>query len=152
MKELLNKLIILALFIPVVGCQSNAEKLENAQEKVAEEREELAEAKEEANEVAQQVATAEQWQAFKTESERKIKENEVRIAELREKMKKSGKALDSVYAKNIDTLEERNRNLRLRMDGYETNQSDWEAFKREFNHDMDELGQALKDLMVDNKN
>ena len=30
-------------------------------------------------------------------------------------------------------------------------QSNWESFKREFNHDMDEIGQALKDLTVDNK-
>jgi hypothetical protein len=37
------------------------------------------------------------------------------------------------------------------MDTYEKKQSDWESFKREFNHDMDELGQALKDLTVDNK-
>jgi hypothetical protein len=28
---------------------------------------------------------------------------------------------------------------------------DWESFKREFNHDVDELGQALKDLTVDNE-
>jgi DNA-directed RNA polymerase subunit N (RpoN/RPB10) len=35
---------------------------------------------------------------------------------------------------------------------YEKSQSDWEAFKREFNHDMEELGKALKDLTVDNKN
>jgi len=152
MKGLLNKLIILALFIPMISCQSNADKLDNAQEKVAEEREELAEAKKEANEVAQQVATAEQWQEFKTETERKIKENEIRIADLREKMKKSGKTLDSVYAKNIDDLEQKNKNLRTRLDQYDTQSSDWERFKREFNHDMDELGQAIKDLTVDNKN
>ena len=152
MKGLLNKLTILALFIPMISCQSNADKLDNAQEKVAEEREELAEAKKEANEVAQQVATAEQWQEFKTETERKIKENEIRIADLREKMKKSGKTLDSVYAKNIDDLEQKNKNLRTRLDQYDTQSSDWERFKREFNHDMDELGQAIKDLTVDNKN
>lgn len=34
---------------------------------------------------------------------------------------------------------------------YEKSQSDWETFKREYNHDMDELGNALKDLTVDNK-
>jgi len=31
------------------------------------------------------------------------------------------------------------------------NAEEWETFKREFNHDMDELGKALKDLTVDNK-
>jgi hypothetical protein len=34
---------------------------------------------------------------------------------------------------------------------YDKNQTDWEKFKREFNHDMDELGKSLKDLTVNNK-
>jgi len=38
------------------------------------------------------------------------------------------------------------------MDTYEKNQSDWETFELELNHDMDALGQALKDVTVDNKN
>jgi hypothetical protein len=31
------------------------------------------------------------------------------------------------------------------------NQSDWVSFKREFNHDMDEIGKAFEDLTIDNK-
>jgi len=41
--------------------------------------------------------------------------------------------------------------MRARLVAYEKSQSNWESFKREFNHDMDEIGQALKDLTVDNK-
>ena len=66
-------------------------------------------------------------------------------------MKKSGKTLDAVYEQRIDTLEKKNRDLKARVDAYDKSQSDWESFKREFNHDMDELGQAFKDLTVDNK-
>jgi hypothetical protein len=29
--------------------------------------------------------------------------------------------------------------------------SDWQSFKREFNHDMDELGNAFNNLTVNNK-
>lgn len=29
--------------------------------------------------------------------------------------------------------------------------ADWQSFKREFDHDIDEVGQALKDLRVDNE-
>lgn len=29
--------------------------------------------------------------------------------------------------------------------------SDWKSFKEEYNRDMDELGQAFKNLTVDNK-
>jgi phage-related minor tail protein len=33
----------------------------------------------------------------------------------------------------------------------EKNQSDLESFKQEYNHDMEELGEALKDFRVNNK-
>ena len=154
MTTLLNKLILGTVFclgFIATGCQSSSEKLENANEKVAEAREDLQDAKEDANKVAVQVANAEQWKEFRTETEIKIKNNEIRIGELRAKIKKPGTAMDAEYAKRIDTLEQKNKELKDRMDNYETNQSDWEAFKREFNHDMDELGQAMKDLTVDNK-
>jgi chromosome segregation ATPase len=108
--------------------------------------------KEEVHADAVKVANEEEWKAFKTETELQIKANENRIAELRAKMKKSGKTFDEMYEKNINNLEQKNKDLKARLNGYETNQSDWESFKREFNHDMDELGQALKDLTVDNKN
>jgi len=56
-----------------------------------------------------------------------------------------------MYEKRIANLEEKNKNLQLKLDGYETNQSDWESFKSEFKHDMDEFGQAFRDITVDNK-
>jgi len=65
-------------------------------------------------------------------------------------LNKPGKILDPIYKQRIETLEEQNRDLKVRLDVYEKNNSDWETFKREFNHDMDELGKALKDFTVDN--
>jgi hypothetical protein len=41
--------------------------------------------------------------------------------------------------------------LQTRMDNYEHSKTDWESFKTEFNHDMEGLGQALKDVTVNNK-
>ena len=66
-------------------------------------------------------------------------------------MKKTGKVVDAVYAENIAVLEQKNRDMRARVDAYEKSQNGWDSFKREFDHDMDELGQALKDLTVNNK-
>ena len=67
-----------------------------------------------------------------------------------------GKTLDIVTIEienvNIDALEERNETLKNKISDYENNQTDWESFKREFNSDMSELGNALKDLTVNNKN
>jgi hypothetical protein len=126
------------------GCKPSTPKVEAAQENVQDAKQELKD--------AQQAATAEEWKAFKDESEVKISNNEARIAELKIKIKKSGKNLDKLYEQKIDALEQQNKDMKARIDMYENNaHSDWESFKREFNHDMDELGNALKDLTVDNK-
>lgn len=47
-------------------------------------------------------------------------------------------------------MNKKNAELKAKIAAYETEQSDWEAFKREFNHDMDELGNALQDFDKDN--
>jgi len=132
------------------GCQSTAQKQDAAQAKVKDARQDLNEAKKEANAIGQEMATAEEWATFRSESEVKIRDNEVRIAELNVKMKKPGEVFDELYAKKIANLELQNKEMRVRLIAYEKSQSNWETFKREFNHDMDELGKALKDLTVDN--
>jgi hypothetical protein len=103
------------------------------------------------NKVNERVATAEEWAAFKMETEQKIDANEKRIAELRDKRKKSGKVMDKVYEERIEALQERNRNLRLKITNYETNKTDWDKFKEEVNHDLDELGKAIGDIFKDNE-
>ena len=133
------------------GCASNADKEEAAAENVTEAKEELRDVKNEAAADAEAIATAEEWQAFRAEAEAKIKDNDTRIAELKQKMKKSGKTMDSIYEKKIENLEAKNRDLKLKLDNYEKTQTNWESFKTEFNHDMDEFGKAFKDLTVDNK-
>jgi outer membrane murein-binding lipoprotein Lpp len=132
------------------GCQSTAQKQDAAQAKVKDARQDLNEAKKDAYAIGQEVATAEEWATFRSESEVKIRDNEVRIAELNVKMKKPGQVFDELYAKKIANLELQNKEMRVRLIAYEKSQSNWETFKREFNHDMDELGKALKDLTVDN--
>jgi hypothetical protein len=95
---------------------------------------------------------AEEWAALKSTSEGKIKARmTLRIEELRIKKAKPGKVLDPIYAGAIDALQQRNADLQARMDAYEKDHSDWEAFKTELEHDMDELGKAIEDLGVDNK-
>ena len=134
------------------ACQtSDQKKADEAQAKVEAAKQDLKEVQNEAAVAAQKAATAEEWKAFKDASETQIKENEMRIAELKEKMKKSGKAIDAMYAKSIETLEQRNMEMRNRIGAYEKSQSDWDTFKREFNHDMEGIGQAFKDLTVNNK-
>ena len=94
---------------------------------------------------------AAEWATIKAKSDEKILANDVRIKELREKKAKPGKVLDPIYAAAIDALQQRNADLQARMDAYEKEHSDWESFKTELEHDMDELGKAIEDLGVDNK-
>ena len=106
---------------------------------------------EEKKETTIRIATTEEWAAFKADAEEKIEANEKRIAELKVKLKKPGKLLDKVYTERIEALEQRNRDLRLKITAYESNKTDWDKFKEEFNHDMDELGKAISDIFTDNK-
>ena len=134
-----NVVLAAAVF---TSCQTKEEKVADAQENVQEAKEELSEAKAELNA---------EYPAYRTEVENRIKMNEERIAQLRKNIGNGGKPLDAERAKRIDELEEKNAQLRARLVGYETERSDWESFKREFNHDMDELGAAIEDLGKDNK-
>lgn len=155
MKKVMTTLALASTFMIgtiFTGCQSSAEKEAAARNDVMEAKQDLKDVQNEANSEAQKVADFEEWKTFKSNAELTILNNENRIVELRVKLNKPGTTLDPLYVKRIETLEQQNRDLKKRMYDYEKNQSDWENFKREFNHDMEALGKALKDLTVDNKN
>ncbi len=155
MKKTISTIAVALLIIAgsaFTSCKSPAEKADDAQAEVQDAQQDLNEAQNEANTEAEKVATAEEWQMFKTEAEAKIRSNEVRINELTIQMNKPGEVFDALYKKRIQTLEQQNRDLKNRIDAYDRSHTDWETFKREFNHDMDELGEALKNLTVSNKN
>jgi small-conductance mechanosensitive channel len=142
----------LAIGSIVMSCKSNTEKEQAAQENVDSAKVAVEEAEEDLAE-AKRAATAEEWQEFKDATNAKIEENNAKIAELKLKVKKTGKDIDKAYQANIDTIEQKNKRLKIKLDTYKNDaNSDWESFKREFNHDTDELGQSLKDFTVNNKN
>lgn len=153
----MKKLIIILAFTTfvivttVMGCKQNTEKEQTAQNNV--DSTIVAESKAEENlEEAKRTATAEEWQKFKDSTNAKIEENKGKIAELKLKIKKTGKDIDKAYQKSIDTIEQKNKNLKAKLDSYKNDiNSDWKSFKREFNHDMDKLGHSLKDFTVNNK-
>jgi hypothetical protein len=97
--------------------------------------------------VEQKAATEEEFKTFKLESELKIKNNEVSIAALKLKMNKSGSTLDEVYARRIDSIEIKNKNLKTRVNDYERSHSDWTKFKQDFNRDMDDLGRSITKIV-----
>lgn len=148
MKKAIFILIIIGFMsgTVLVSCQPAAKKEQEAQE-------DLMEAQKDLNEAKQDAAAEEEWQAYRDEINSKIDANETQIAELKTKMKKSEKSLESVYAQSIKDLEKRNKDLKMRLTDYKNDaSSDWQSFKKELDHDVDELDQAVKDITVKIKN
>lgn len=150
MKKLIYGLSIATFVLAVVliGCESTDTKEETTEVKVEAD---TTTVKTDANTGTVRTATAEEWKEFKENAELKIKENEEEIAEQKAKKQKPGKLFDEMRDKKIKNLELRNKELRTKLANYETSQSDWEAFKLEFNKDVEEIKQSIKEVVVDDK-
>jgi len=144
-----QKFIVLALSglmgtAILTGCSTSSEqKVENAAENVNAAQKNLDEAERK---------YSEEWEKFRVENEQRINTNESEIATYRER-EKTDKAFKIKYKEAVDNLEAKNEQMKARMrDGKEKAKDRWEEFKREWNHDMDELGTAIKDLVRNNEN
>ena len=124
------------------GCNSQGEKVDAAKAEM--------EAAEKSLQKANENYDAE-YSKFKEESDMQIAANEERIAELKKESKKMKASEKIEYEKTIEDLEDRNERMKEKMKDYKNEGNEkWESFKREFSHDMDELGQSLKDLGKNN--
>ena len=149
MKKSILTVALVVIFIPgliFTGCKSPTQKAEDAKENVQDARDDLKDAKQEANTTAVKAANDEEWKAFKIDADAKIKQNELSISELKIKLKKPGKGLNEADKERIDALEKRNDDLKSRLNGYESNKTDWVSFKRDFINDNEGLGNAFNDL------
>jgi len=102
------------------------------------------------------------WQKFKTSSETVIDNTEHNIKALREKIALANKKEQEKLTKELDQLEQKNKELKEKLaqrakafkDGVisfnATTVANELKFEREFDHDMSELGTALKDLFKNN--
>jgi NADH/NAD ratio-sensing transcriptional regulator Rex len=85
---------------------------------------------------------------FRTQSEQRIANYEKQITELKNANKKKA---NSEYEKALAELEQKNSEMRKRLSDFnDENQKSWESFKTEFNHDMEKIGKAFKDITVNN--
>jgi hypothetical protein len=130
--------IALASSIVLTSCMSPAEKVESSAENVEDAQEDLNQAKRDYNE---------EYNQFKIDSEQKITANEQLIIDLKLYSKDKKAEAKANYEKAISDLEMKNRAMKERIATQkESNNEKWQTFKNEFNHDMDELGNALRDL------
>lgn len=87
------------------------------------------------------------YETFKMESESKFTENKKIIADLKAGPKNKNKTVQAEIDKTLTDLEERNQALNDEINNYkEIDTNKWESFKVGFSRDMDNLGEALKDM------
>jgi hypothetical protein len=116
----MKKIIFILAVTILVGCKSTTKEEIESQEKVDVAEQNLKDAKDSLI-VAKKAATAEEWQTFKDQTDSVISYNEAQIAELKMKMQNTGKSVDAKYQKNIDILEQKNKDLKVKADTYKNN-------------------------------
>jgi ribosomal protein L29 len=132
-----------AIFIAsiTISCNNSPkDKLDNATTEVVEASADLIKAKED---YLAEVA------AFKADAEKQIIANELKMEEYKNdiKIKKT-----SELKKKIEELKEKTADLKQKLADFKAddNKESWMEFRREFQHDMDGLGNALNDLTTQN--
>ncbi len=132
MKLRLTSAVILLSGVLMAGCSTSPEqKLENAKDNA-----------EEAND-----AYLEEIENYKTEKWEIIRANETALEEMRALPEEEASEISEDYDAMVADLEERNEALKIQLKEYEDEgESNWKKFKKEFSHDMDELGTAIADV------
>lgn len=146
----------------VFGCNSTSNKeVKEASENLSAAKNELNDAQANEKEAAKAKQVAE-WTYFKSEADSSITtmQNDLekmgaRIEKASEKNKQKLKADYAKAESNVAALREKLRQQNVEfekdMERFDDNVSEKnQSFKREFKHDMDELGKSLKDLFTNN--
>jgi phage shock protein A len=87
-----------------------------------------------------------------TLAEEKISSYEKTIGELKAKIAQETKENIAKYEKTLTDLEQKVSEIKKKVHEYKEEGKDkWAAYNDKFNHDLDELGKALKNFMVKSK-
>lgn len=126
----------------VIGCNTPAQKVENAQKNVTVAEQDL-------NKANQEYLA--DLQKYREEAAIKIATNNKSIAEFNARMDNQKAGAKADYKKQIDAIEQKNSDLKKKLDEYKAGSKEqWEKFKAEFSRDMDDLGIAFKNLTTTN--
>jgi len=135
-----NKYFILSVILLIAGsvftgCDNNRE---NAKDDVEKANQDMIDA---------QVQFEKEWQQFKSDAELKIDANQNKIDDFKVAMKTTSTKFRAKYENEVLTLEQKNIELKKKLNEYKNERKEnWEEFKKEFNNDMDSVGNALKDI------
>jgi hypothetical protein len=151
MKTMKKAMVTLALALPVTaimitGCQSSDTNVEKAREKLKEAKEQVVVANQELIR-----SLNDSIQLFKRENEEIIISYEKSLTEIKTRLANEKEETQIILEKKLATLEQNSGEMKIRLQEYgEDGRENWVSFKNEFNHDMEELGTAFKDLTVNN--
>lgn len=124
--------------ITFTGCSSPAHNVEEAEANVADANKDLVKANEE------YLADIEN---SRRETAERVLANEKSVFEFNERVENKKQAATMEYKEKVARLEQKNSDMKKKMDDYKAEgKENWEAFKTQFNHDMEELGQSFQDL------
>ncbi len=146
--------MLVGMLLPLVpACESHEKKVDDAFEREKKSRVEFSDTASvycnpllEKTKIVIVNDTVNEWTLFKTAIEKKIYQSESRIRDLKAKDNQAR------YAKQLTRLEQKNNDLRKRMNDYNEEVSvKWEKFKSGINHDIDEVGIELRDVKINNK-
>ncbi len=143
--------IPLASFATVVvfftSCDNNNNKY--GSERAEDAAEELRDAKKDLDEAQREYTI--KYNDFKREMDNKITENDKAIAALKADVRERNAEAKANWNTAVNDLERKNQSLKDRINDYKADgNANWDEFKREFNHDIDRLGEALKDMTQNN--
>jgi predicted RNase H-like nuclease (RuvC/YqgF family) len=130
----------------LTGCQQSSNKVDNAKDNVQDAKENLIDANQKLSQ-----ALSDSIEQFRRDAGTKIADNETSIATMKAKLSAMSEANRVRFEKQINTLEQKNSEMKKKLADYrDEGDVKWISFKNEFNHDMDELGKAFKDMTTNN--
>lgn len=147
MSSITNKTTAIIALLFLIGgmvnsCGNNSENAKQEHENVSDANKELDEsAKANDAEIAE----------FRQKTSEKLAENEKNLEAFKARIANEKAEARADYLKRIEVLEKKNSDYKKKLADFKRDGKDkWETFKSEFNRDMDELGNALKNLTVKN--
>ena len=110
-------------------------------EKVEEAKSDLEKAAEELNKA--RLDSANECNIYKEEAESKMRANDNKIAELREKVKGENKKDRARYEKELDELSAKNVKLQADLQECKVSMDKWESFKVNFNREIEAISVGI---------
>ena len=150
MKKLVLSLAVVAFLAGTISTsfgQVPDKQSVKARENLKEEKKDVVVAKQDLK-VAQKDSVSE-YQKLTKESDIKFKSNEKSIADLRAAITKNNSKEQATDQKKVSIMEDKNNSLRKELADYKVlGETQFTAFKSEYNRDQDQLAKELKDFKI----